>query len=191
MTRSDRGERRRDALLDAAAALLKQEGFAAVSHRAVATRAGLPLAATTYYFRNLDDLVEGATRRLAEDTVAPGRELVAALPHSPLEPARLAELIVRVVAGNGDRAQLLTVYERYAQAGRRPGLRPVVRAWTQDLVDLVAESLRRTGRDAGHARRLVALADGLLLQHLADEEDGGATAAAAADLAGILHAAGP
>lgn len=32
-------------------------GFDAVRHRAVATRADLPLASTTYYFDSLDDLI--------------------------------------------------------------------------------------------------------------------------------------
>ncbi len=45
-----KGERRRYALVSAAADLLCEGGFDAVRHRAVARRAGLPLASTTYYF---------------------------------------------------------------------------------------------------------------------------------------------
>src|SRR3979409_2730689 len=52
-----KGERRRYALVSAAADLLCEGGFDAVRHRAVARRAGLPLASTTYYFSSLDDLV--------------------------------------------------------------------------------------------------------------------------------------
>src|ERR1700756_5424675 len=52
-----KGERRRHALISAAAALLSEGGFDAVRHRAVARRAGLPLASTTYYFSSLDDLL--------------------------------------------------------------------------------------------------------------------------------------
>ena len=47
----------KDAALLAAADLLVEGGFDAVRHRAVATRAGLPLASTTYYFESLDDLI--------------------------------------------------------------------------------------------------------------------------------------
>jgi len=55
-----KGERRRYALVSAAADLLCEGGFDAVRHRAVARRAGLPLASTTYYFSSLDDLIEKA-----------------------------------------------------------------------------------------------------------------------------------
>ena len=46
-----KGERRRGALVSAAADLLCEGGFEAVRHRAVARRAGLPLASTTYQSR--------------------------------------------------------------------------------------------------------------------------------------------
>ena len=55
-----KGERRRQALVEAAADLLLEGGFDAVRHRSVATRADLPLASTTYYFESLDDLIAKA-----------------------------------------------------------------------------------------------------------------------------------
>ena len=62
-----KGARRRDLIAEAAAALVLDRGPAALSHRAVAARAGVPLAATTYYFRDLDELAAvagvAATRR--------------------------------------------------------------------------------------------------------------------------------
>ena len=59
--RQARGVARRDAIVRAAADLILQEGPASVTHRAVASRADVPLAATTYYFTGLDDLI-GAGR---------------------------------------------------------------------------------------------------------------------------------
>ncbi len=58
--RQARGVARRDAIVRAAADLILQDGPAAVTHRAVATRADVPLAATTYYFTGLDDLMGAA-----------------------------------------------------------------------------------------------------------------------------------
>ena len=55
-----KGERRRRALITAAADLLRDNGIDAVRHRAVAQRAGLPLASTTYYFSSLEDLIARA-----------------------------------------------------------------------------------------------------------------------------------
>ena len=60
---TEKGERRRALLVGAAADLLRTGGFEAVRHRAVAEKAGLPLASTTYYFASLDDLVTAAAER--------------------------------------------------------------------------------------------------------------------------------
>ena len=53
---------------------MARDGLRAVSHRAVAAEAGVPLAATTYYFRDLEDLIiesflhwsEGQRREVGE-----------------------------------------------------------------------------------------------------------------------------
>lgn len=187
-----RGERRRAALLDAAAALLETGGFGAVSHRAVAQRAGLPLAATTYYFASRDELVEQALRRMADAQVRRARAIVEALgdpPATPATPERVAEVIVDI-AMPGDRAgtaQLLCFYERFIQSGRHPHLRPLVRAWNDQVAELVAEALRRLGhaRDAEASRRLLSVLDGLLINRLAEGDDQ-APAAVRADIIPFL-----
>src|SRR3954447_17762275 len=61
-----KGERRRYALVSAAADLRCEGGFDAVRHRAVARRAGLPLASTTYYFSSLEDLFAKAVEDAGE-----------------------------------------------------------------------------------------------------------------------------
>jgi DNA-binding transcriptional regulator YbjK len=74
-----KGERRRYALVSAAAELLCEGGFEAVRHRAVARRAGLPLASTTYYFSSLDDLIISAVDHIGMLEVAQLRARVASL----------------------------------------------------------------------------------------------------------------
>src|SRR5687767_5003123 len=54
---SARGAARRRAIVEAALALLGRGGSGAVTHRAVANEAGVPLAATTYYFATKTELV--------------------------------------------------------------------------------------------------------------------------------------
>lgn len=66
LRRQPRGAARRDAIVDAAAALVLELGPVALTHRTIAQRADVPLAATTYYFASLDDLVGAAGTRLAE-----------------------------------------------------------------------------------------------------------------------------
>ncbi|MDO5727054.1 MAG: TetR family transcriptional regulator [Bowdeniella nasicola] len=62
VTRRARGALRRQELVEAAAAIIREEGPAAVSHRAVAKRVGCSLSATTYYFTGLDEMLAEAGR---------------------------------------------------------------------------------------------------------------------------------
>ena len=55
-----RGEDRRQAIIEAAAAIIRESGPSAISHRSVAKRAGCSLSATTYYFDGLEDLLHQA-----------------------------------------------------------------------------------------------------------------------------------
>jgi DNA-binding transcriptional regulator YbjK len=55
-----RSRQRRDELLDAAIELFAEGGSRMVTHRAVARRAGLPSATTTYYFASIEDLLRDA-----------------------------------------------------------------------------------------------------------------------------------
>jgi DNA-binding transcriptional regulator YbjK len=55
-----RSRQRRDDLLAAAIELFAEGGSRAVTHRAVAKRAGLPPATTTYYFASIEELLREA-----------------------------------------------------------------------------------------------------------------------------------
>ncbi|AXT84086.1 hypothetical protein C6I20_01995 [Aeromicrobium sp. A1-2] len=56
----ERSRLRRDELLAAAIELFAEGGSRAITHRAVAARAGLPPATTTYYFESIDELIRDA-----------------------------------------------------------------------------------------------------------------------------------
>jgi AcrR family transcriptional regulator len=58
----------RAALLDAAQALMNEEGYAAVTSRKVAARAGLKPQLVHYYFRTMDDLFVALVHRGAAQT---------------------------------------------------------------------------------------------------------------------------
>ncbi len=51
------GRERRQFILEAALRLIARNGIRAVRHRAVAAEAEVPLAATTYYFQSIEDLL--------------------------------------------------------------------------------------------------------------------------------------
>ncbi|HXK24696.1 MAG TPA: TetR/AcrR family transcriptional regulator [Myxococcota bacterium] len=59
----------RRALLDAVERLMLDDGYAAVSYRAVATRAGVTPALVQYYFPSLDEMFVATIRRRSEQNL--------------------------------------------------------------------------------------------------------------------------
>ncbi|TRX75526.1 TetR/AcrR family transcriptional regulator [Pseudomonas mangiferae] len=59
-------EQRRQAILDAAMRIIVRDGVRAVRHRAVAAEAAVPLSATTYYFKDINDLITDTFAQFVE-----------------------------------------------------------------------------------------------------------------------------
>ena len=171
-----KGERRRQELVTAAAALLRAGGFDAVRHRAVAERAGLPLASTTYYFASLEDLVTAAVERTSRDELAEGCAQLAALPGGPVGTRELVELVLDQLLGpesrDGGLDAVLLRYERLVGAGRRPYLAPLMRELRVELDELLAAIVERAGRPLaeGELRDLVSLVDGAVISALIEAD---------------------
>ena len=185
---TEKGERRRAALIEAAAELLRTGGFEAVRHRAVAEKAGLPLASTTYYFASLDDLVTAATERTCRDELAEVRAALDALP-ADAPPSALAELVLDQLLGPDSRHSgleaVLLRYERLVGSGRRPYLAPLMRATRADFDGLLATILARAGHelDVPALHRLVAVVDGTVVNSLIEADPDPRAVARAALLA--------
>jgi AcrR family transcriptional regulator len=67
----------RDVLLDAAEQLMIEEGYAAVTSRRVASKAGLKSQLVHYYFHTMDDLFLALFQRRAEEGLRRQQELLA------------------------------------------------------------------------------------------------------------------
>ncbi len=194
---TEKGERRRAALVAAAAELLGTGGFDAVRHRAVAEKAGLPLASTTYYFASLDDLVVAAMARRGRDELAEVRAELDALPADAGVEA-IVELVLDQLLGPGSRRSLEAVllrYERFVGAGRRPYLGPLMREMRGEFDALLVDVLARAGvtLDPGALLRLVAIVDGTVVNGFieADPDPRAAARAALLDVLGPAGAAAP
>ena len=173
--RSTRGEHRRQALVTAAAELLVERGIAGVDHRAVAARADLPVAATTHYFASLEHLTHDALVRVTQVWRRSAHGLVARLPER-LSTRQAAAAVLEVATARPAEASasrvdgVLAFYERYLEAGRHPGLRPVVRAFNEELLALVEDVLARAGLPADRrtARLALATVDGATVYAVAE-----------------------
>jgi AcrR family transcriptional regulator len=65
--RRQRGVASRRVILDAACRLITDVGVGALTHRAVAATAGIPLARVTYHFPKVEDLMGAAAQRYLQD----------------------------------------------------------------------------------------------------------------------------
>ena len=170
-----KGERRRYALVSAAAELLREGGFEAVRHRAVARRAGLPLASTTYYFSSLDDLIASAVAHIGMLEVAQLRAQVATLSRRRRSADKTADLLVDLLVGSESEPrlteQLISRYERHIACARLPGLREIQRRSQRQRVDAVAEVIDRSGRSVRPelVSALICTVDGAVVSALVDE----------------------
>jgi DNA-binding transcriptional regulator YbjK len=147
VSRTARGEARRTRILDAVLTIVGREGTGAVTHRAVAAAAGVPLAATTYYFSSRDDLLAEALEHAAREDLAQLERDAAEFVADPLTAATLADRLTANVAGwlRGDRPALLAQYEISLESARRPELAATSRAWTDAYSRAIAPALEKLG----------------------------------------------
>jgi len=187
-----RGVERRHALVAAAADLVIEQGLAALSHRAVAVRAGLPLASTTYYFSSVDDLRNEALDHIAQAWVTRARAVVDALPPH-VDHDQAARAVTSIIGADAPSPQVLVMYERYLEAGRHSRLRTLVAAWNAQLTELVQQVLLRAAIpvEDDSAGLVLALADGVAVTALAEGTSPDAAVGAALTRLLPLLAAGP
>ena len=155
-------------------------GFDAVRHRAVARKAGLPLASTTYYFGSLDDLIACAVELLGARELELMRRRIDELAHHDelaQDADSTVDLILDLLIGREDdiddgREQLIARYERFIASARHPQLREVQSRLRAHIDDMLTEVLRRSGRiiREQQLRRLIAVVDGAVVGALGDAD---------------------
>jgi TetR/AcrR family transcriptional regulator, regulator of biofilm formation and stress response len=169
---------RREQILDATLRVIGRDGREAVTHRAVAEEAGVPLGSTTYYFDSRDDLLGQALEHVAAQEVERYGHLGEEL-RSVTSGRELADrLISELVAAAEDRVAYIAEYELWLEAGRRPELREAAQSWCnaeQGAVSTALEALGSTDPRAD-ASLVVAALDGLGERVLAREDDPAAAA---------------
>lgn len=162
--------RRRDALLSAAQELAGEEGLAAVTHRALAQRAGVALSNTTYFFSSLDELLDEALQRFVETTVAEIDAIAASVPEN-VTAAQLSAWLARRALREWGRDALLHV-ETYLYAARNAAGRAAVAEIFDAHRRLAVACLRAVGVYADEliAWQLVAVVNGFVLRHVANPQ---------------------
>jgi TetR/AcrR family transcriptional regulator, regulator of biofilm formation and stress response len=164
---------RREQILEAALRVIGRSGREAVTHRAVAEEAGVPLGSTTYYFDSRDDLLAEALEHVAAEAVRRYARLAGEL-RSVSSPEELADgLLSELIAAAENRTAYIAEYELWLEAGRRPELREAAKSWCDAEQLAVAGALESLGsrEPAIDASLVVAAIDGLGERLLGREED--------------------
>jgi DNA-binding transcriptional regulator YbjK len=164
---------RREQILEATLRVIGRSGREAVTHRAVAEEAGVPLGSTTYYFDSRDDLLGQALQHVARKEtdrhIQLGHELRKARGSRQLADMLLDQLVFEIE----DRDAYVAEYELWLEASRRPDLREAATAWCDAVQLAVAGAMEKLGStDPGaDASLVVAAIDGLGERVLAREDD--------------------
>jgi TetR/AcrR family transcriptional regulator, regulator of biofilm formation and stress response len=155
-----RGIQRRAAILQATLRILGREGAAAITHRAVAEEAGVPIAATTYYFSSKQDLLREALHLHAEKEAERVADATRMLGDAPLTVEVLGEHLAEFVdygLGAGRQA-LIAEYELLLQAARDPDLEPLSRVFYDRIRGQLEGTLTELGARDPRATALLIMA---------------------------------
>ncbi|WP_152187500.1 TetR/AcrR family transcriptional regulator [Georgenia satyanarayanai] len=158
-----RGARRRAGLVEAAASLILELGPAEVTHRRVAERAGASLSATTYYFRDLEELRGSGAELIAELWAEQAEWVAERAEEGPLTREETVELLSEALLPPA--AGVRGHYEQLARAGRSPAVAAAYRAGRERLAAAVARALAAAGSTCP-AEVALAVVDGAALAAL-------------------------
>jgi TetR/AcrR family transcriptional regulator, regulator of biofilm formation and stress response len=174
-TNVPKGAARREHILRATLELIGEHGSDAVTHRAVAERAGLPLSATTYWFASKDELLQEALLLVVREEVERIERVVLDLAPRELDVREWARAVSAVLAADlaADPLRHVAFTELVLEGTRRPWLAEEVERWHAAQLRLAELGLRATGAPdpQADAPLLVAAISGFMLGQLVTPVD--------------------
>lgn len=191
---TDRGRARRTAILEAAIAVVARDGTGAVTHRAVAKIARVPLAATTYYFASRDDLLLEAFRQLTAQRMAALDEAFAVLPErlsAEVAAAGWAHSLAELL--RTEPARVVAEFEMHLEACRRPQLRAIHTQWEAKSMEYFTAGMKAIGsrKPAADAAIVLAVLTGLEIGEIVNPTANAERELLAPLLRRLLHALVP
>ena len=173
-TVSNKAERRRTQILEAAIRIVRDGGVDSVTVRSVAAEAEVPLGSLTYYFESREELITLALRhymhRIEQRVVELARDRLGHLDDDALTIDTILDVLVET-----DVAQDMCVveYEMIVYAARKEELMREVRAYRLGFESQLAEALEKVGvpKPILGARMLLNVVDGFDVERMIRPED--------------------
>ncbi len=172
--RYSKGEARIKEILAATVDLIYEDGISAVTHRAVAKRAGVAASAPSYFFPTIDALVVEAFRSIMATMFVELETLSLRIVSEDMDRDAAVDAFVEMVATQAPKYDKLQ-FEAYLFAASRPALKAEVEAavaMTRRPHSTLVTASRRDDL-AWAAPILTALADGFGLYRIALSDDQG------------------
>jgi DNA-binding transcriptional regulator YbjK len=173
-SRAEASERVREAIVGATVRVVAREGVSAVTHRRVASEAGVSLSSTTWHFADKSEILEAALRWTARREVARISEIADRLGGTDFDPAawadELADWLLEQVTG--EREVAVALYRLQIELLGTPQARSVHREWGMELQRLGEGVLAQSATLTPELdiRLVVAALDGLRLSVLSSGE---------------------
>jgi len=150
-----RDPRRAERIIKGAMAVIAKEGLERLTHRAVATEAGVPLGSTTYYFGSLDDIVLAAMLDAKADDTASLVAWSQQIEHRD----ELAPALAQRIMDDAQRSQMVANVHLYLAAISRPQFQEVAYEWSQVMTGVLERFV-----DEATAETLSGLYDALIIR---------------------------
>jgi len=173
--RQQRGEERRQVLIEATLRIIEEDGLEGVTHRRVADAAGVPLAATTYYFSSKEDLMQAAMETLIEQESANLKQITDLVVER--HAMSLEEAFEAIIAWQADllrnhRMQRFAEFELFLRVARTAPRPDDLPSWPTAFHQVAETALRQLGIEEPEreAKALVALIHGLVLHGLVSKD---------------------
>ncbi|HEX7806892.1 MAG TPA: TetR family transcriptional regulator [Cellulomonas sp.] len=172
--RTSTGERKREQILDASVRVFGTGGASAVTHRAVAKVAHVPLGSTTYYFTDRDDLLLQTMAHARASEAVRLASIVDAL-DEPLTIDRSVEVLTEMFFDKtvADPLYDLALFEMFMEATRNVTVREEAREWSRMIGSLVDRVLPPSHPDLPRdsvVQIVACLVDGLMLEAVSNGE---------------------
>ena len=173
MSRAEASRRVRESIVAATVAIVAREGVGALTHRRVATEAGVSLSSTTWHFATKAAILEAALRWTADHEVARIAEIADRLGGAAFDPEAWADALAGWLIGQvtTEREIAVALYRLQIELADSPGARETHHAWGRGLRALGARVLEDSAVSDLDIRIIVSTLDGLRLSVLLSGED--------------------
>lgn len=152
---------RRDKIVAATLKAVKEHGIHAVTHRKIATIAGVPLGSLTYYFSGIDELLMEAFTQFTQVMSVQYQAFFHDVEDEEGACRAITEMIYSSQVTTPDNMELM--YQLYAFASRKPALKIVMQNWMQRSQQTLVQWF-----SPDTARALDAFIEGMTLHYVTD-----------------------